>query len=194
MEYKSEQLHNIFLHHFFLTMNNVVVIILAYFNDSQRQATNDAAIIVGMNILQIINESTMAAIAYCLDKLAVGERNVLIFNLDGETFNVLLLTIDKGIFEVKTTTSDTHLGREDFDNCLVIHFIQKFKDKNKKGLTLFSLITSILTIILDLSSNPHAVHRLCTAIFPIDWFRWPVCGKASSVSKGLVFIKLNYLL
>ena len=107
----------------------------------------------------------MAAIAYGLDKLAVGERNILIFNLDGGTFNVLLLTIDKGIFKVKTTAGDTHLGREDFNNRLVIHFIQRFKHKNEKGLTPFSLITSI---ILDLSSNPHAVHCLHTAISPID--------------------------
>ena len=149
-------------------MINIVVIILAYFNDSQRQATKDAAIIVGMNVLQIINKSTTAVIAYGLDKLAVGKCNILIFNLDGGAFNVLLLTIDKGIFKVKTTTSDTHLGREDFNNHLIIHFIQKFKCKNKKGLTPFSLITSILTIILDLSSNPHAVHCLHTAIFPID--------------------------
>ena len=110
----------------------------------------------------------MAAIAYGLDKLAVGKWNVLIFNLDGGTFNVLLLTIDKGIFKVKTTAGDTHLGREDFDNHLIIHFIQKFKCENKKGLTPFSLITSILTIILDLSSNLYAVHYLHTAIFPID--------------------------
>ncbi|KAJ7109318.1 heat shock protein 70 family [Mycena epipterygia] len=129
------------------TINNAVVTVPAYFNDSQRQATKDAGTISGMNVLRIINEPTAAAIAYGLDKKVVGERNVLIFDLGGGTFDVSLLTIEEGIFEVKATAGDTHLGGEDFDNRLVNHFAQEFKRKNKK----------------DLSSNLRALRRLRTA-------------------------------
>jgi len=115
------------------TVNNAVVTVPAYFNDSQRQATKDAGTISGLNVLRIINEPTAAAIAYGLDKKVTGERNVLIFDLGGGTFDVSLLTIEEGIFEVKATAGDTHLGGEDFDNRLVNHFIQEFKRKNKKG-------------------------------------------------------------
>ena len=97
-----------------------------------------------MNILQIINEPTAAAIAYGLDKKASCECNVLIFDLGGGTFDVLLLTIDEGIFEVKATAGDTHLGGEDFDNCLINHFIQEFKRKNKKGLTFFLFLHKLV--------------------------------------------------
>jgi len=119
----------------------------AYFNDSQRQATKDAGMISGLNVLRIINEPTAAAIAYGLDKKATGERNVLIFDLGGGTFDVSLLTIEEGIFEVKATAGDTHLGGEDFDNRLVNHFVQEFKRKHKK----------------DLTSNARALRRLRTA-------------------------------
>ncbi|KAG6903224.1 Homospermidine synthase 1 [Termitomyces sp. Mi166 len=129
------------------TITNAVVTVPAYFNDSQRQATKDAGTISGLNVLRIINEPTAAAIAYGLDKKVTGERNVLIFDLGGGTFDVSLLTIEEGIFEVKATAGDTHLGGEDFDNRLVNHFVQEFKRKNKK----------------DLSSNPRAVRRLRTA-------------------------------
>ncbi|KAF8921370.1 heat shock protein 70 family [Mucidula mucida] len=129
------------------TVNNAVVTVPAYFNDSQRQATKDAGTISGMNVLRIINEPTAAAIAYGLDKKVTGERNVLIFDLGGGTFDVSLLTIEEGIFEVKATAGDTHLGGEDFDNRLVNHFVQEFKRKNKK----------------DLSSNLRALRRLRTA-------------------------------
>ena len=115
------------------TVNNAVVTVPAYFNDSQRQATKDAGTISGMNVLRIINEPTAAAIAYGLDKKTQGERNVLIFDLGGGTFDVSLLTIEEGIFEVKATAGDTHLGGEDFDNRLVNHFVQEFKRKYKKG-------------------------------------------------------------
>ncbi|KAI0693276.1 heat shock cognate 70 [Cytidiella melzeri] len=128
------------------TVKDAVVTVPAYFNDSQRQATKDAGTISGMNVLRIINEPTAAAIAYGLDKQAVGERNVLIFDLGGGTFDVSLLTIEEGIFEVKATAGDTHLGGEDFDNRLVNHFVQEFKRKHKK----------------DLSSNPRALRRLRT--------------------------------
>jgi molecular chaperone DnaK (HSP70) len=114
-------------------VNDAVVTVPAYFNDSQRQATKDAGTISGMNVLRIINEPTAAAIAYGLDKKVIGERNVLIFDLGGGTFDVSLLTIEEGIFEVKATAGDTHLGGEDFDNRLVNHFAQEFKRKHKKG-------------------------------------------------------------
>lgn len=129
------------------TVNNAVITVPAYFNDSQRQATKDSGLIAGLNVLRIINEPTAAAIAYGLDKKAVGERNVLIFDLGGGTFDVSLLTIEEGIFEVKATAGDTHLGGEDFDNRLVNHFVQEFKRKHKK----------------DLTSNARALRRLRTA-------------------------------
>ncbi|KAG1848825.1 heat shock protein 70 family, partial [Suillus tomentosus] len=114
-------------------INGAVVTVPAYFDDSQRQATKDAGTISGMNVLRIINEPTAAAIAYGLDKKVVGERNVLIFDLGGGTFDVSLLTIEEGIFEVKATAGDTHLGGEDFGNRLVNHVAQGFKRKHKKG-------------------------------------------------------------
>ncbi|KAG0672842.1 Heat shock protein SSA1 [Kluyveromyces marxianus] len=128
-------------------VNDAVVTVPAYFNDSQRQATKDAGTIAGLNVLRIINEPTAAAIAYGLDKKDEGEKNVLIFDLGGGTFDVSLLTIEDGIFEVKATAGDTHLGGEDFDNRLVNHFVQEFKRKNKK----------------DLTTNQRALRRLRTA-------------------------------
>ncbi|EAW23030.1 molecular chaperone Hsp70 [Aspergillus lentulus] len=129
------------------TVNNAVITVPAYFNDSQRQATKDAGLIAGLNVLRIINEPTAAAIAYGLDKKAEGERNVLIFDLGGGTFDVSLLTIEEGIFEVKATAGDTHLGGEDFDNRLVNHFVNEFKRKHRK----------------DLTTNARALRRLRTA-------------------------------
>merc|ERR1712022_6896 len=129
------------------SVKDVVVTVPAYFNDSQRQATKDAGTIAGLNVMRIINEPTAAAIAYGLDKKATGERNVLIFDLGGGTFDVSLLTIDDGIFEVKATAGDTHLGGEDFDNRLVNHFTQEFKRKHKK----------------DMTGNARAMRRLRTA-------------------------------
>uniref|UniRef100_A0A914M549 Heat shock protein 70 n=2 Tax=Meloidogyne TaxID=189290 RepID=A0A914M549_MELIC len=117
------------------------------FNDSQRQATKDAGTISGLNVLRIINEPTAAAIAYGLDKKRQGERNVLIFDLGGGTFDVSILTIEDGIFEVKSTVGDTHLGGEDFDNRMVNHFVAEIKRKHKK----------------DLATNPRALRRLRTA-------------------------------
>ena len=108
-------------------VKKAVITVPAYFNDSQRQATKDAGAIAGLEVLRIINEPTAAAIAYGLDKKSqgtIGEHNVLIFDLGGGTFDVSLLSIDAGIFEVKATAGDTHLGGEDFDNRLVDHFVQ----------------------------------------------------------------------
>jgi len=129
------------------TVTDAVVTVPAYFNDSQRQATKDAGTISGLNVLRIINEPTAAAIAYGLDKKVGGERNVLIFDLGGGTFDVSILTIEDGIFEVKSTNGDTHLGGEDFDNRMVNHFISEFKRKHKK----------------DISESKRAVRRLRTA-------------------------------
>merc|ERR1711872_156971 len=132
------------------SVKDAVVTVPAYFNDSQRQATKDAGVIAGLNITRIINEPTAAAIAYGLDKKSsagAGEKNILIFDLGGGTFDVSILSIDEGIFEVKATAGDTHLGGEDFDNRMVDHFIQEFKRKQKK----------------DLSGNKRALRRLRTA-------------------------------
>lgn len=129
------------------TVKDAVVTVPAYFNDSQRQATKDAGSIAHLNVLRIINEPTAAAIAYGLDKKQKGENNILIFDLGGGTFDVSLLTLDDGIFEVKATAGDTHLGGEDFDNRMVNHFIQEFKRKYK----------------FDITPNLRAVRRLRTA-------------------------------
>lgn len=129
------------------TVKDAVVTVPAYFNDSQRQATKDAGAISGLNVLRIINEPTAAAIAYGLDKKVGGERNVLIFDLGGGTFDVSILSIEDGVFEVKSTAGDTHLGGEDFDNRMVNHFVQEFKRKYKK----------------DLSENKRSLRRLRTA-------------------------------
>ncbi len=115
-------------------VKNAVITVPAYFNDSQRQATKDAGAIAGLNVLRIINEPTAAAIAYGLDKKE-GEKNILIFDLGGGTFDVSLLSIEDGIFEVKATAGDTHLGGEDFDNRLVEYFVREFQRKNNKDIT-----------------------------------------------------------
>ncbi|KAF8896157.1 heat shock protein 70 family [Infundibulicybe gibba] len=116
------------------TVNSAIITVPAYFNDSQRQATKDAGTIAGINVLRIINEPTAAAIAYGLDTMIVGERNVLVFDLGGGTADASLLTIEEGIFEVKATAGNTHLGGEDFNNRLVDHFVQEFKRKKEKDL------------------------------------------------------------
>ncbi|KAI9504757.1 hsp71-like protein [Coemansia spiralis] len=129
------------------SIKDAVITVPAYFNDSQRQATKDAGLIAGLNVLRIINEPTAAAIAYGLDKKSSTEMNVLIFDLGGGTFDVSLLSIEDGIFEVKATAGDTHLGGEDFDNRMVNHFTQEFKRKFKK----------------DMTGNARALRRLRTA-------------------------------
>lgn len=116
-------------------VEHAVITVPAYFNDSQRQATKDAATIAGLNCLRIINEPTAAALAYGLDKDDSIERRVLIFDLGGGTFDVSLLSIEEGMFEVKATSGDTHLGGEDFDQRMVDHCIQEFKRKHRKDLS-----------------------------------------------------------
>ena len=106
-------------------VTKAVITVPAYFNDSQRQATKDAGVIAGLNVLRVINEPTAAAIAYGLDKKSSSkEKNILIFDLGGGTFDVSILNIDGGVLEVKATAGDTHLGGEDFDNRMVNHFVQ----------------------------------------------------------------------
>lgn len=113
-------------------VKNAVITVPAYFNDAQRQATKDAGLICGLNVLRIINEPTAAAIAYGLDNKSEEERNIIIYDVGGGTLDVTLLTIDDGIFEVKATSGDTHLGGEDFDANLMQHFATEFKRKNKQ--------------------------------------------------------------
>ena len=131
------------------SVKDAVVTVPAYFNDAQRQATKDAGIIAGLNVLRIVNEPTAAAIAYGLDKKKGNEKekNVLIFDLGGGTFDVSILSIEDGIFEVKSTAGDTHLGGEDFDNRIVDHFVKEFQRKHKK----------------DITGNKRALRRLRTA-------------------------------
>ncbi|XP_014204550.1 heat shock 70 kDa protein cognate 3 isoform X2 [Copidosoma floridanum] len=114
-------------------VTHAVVTVPAYFNDAQRQATKDAGTISGLNVMRIINEPTAAAIAYGLDKKE-GEKNVLVFDLGGGTFDVSLLTIDNGVFEVVATNGDTHLGGEDFDQRVMEHFIKLYKKKKGKDI------------------------------------------------------------
>ncbi|KAG9123726.1 Heat shock protein sks2, partial [Ceratobasidium sp. 392] len=129
------------------TVKKAVVTVPAYFNDSQRLATKDAGAIAGLEVLRIINEPTAAAIAYGLDQQSKTEKNVLIFDLGGGTFDVSLLNITGGVFAVKATAGDTHLGGEDFDNTLLEHFKAEFKRKTKH----------------DISEDPRAIRRLRSA-------------------------------
>ena len=127
-------------------VTKAVITVPAYFNDAQRQATKDAGAIAGLDVLRIVNEPTAAAIAYGLDRKQAGERNILIFDLGGGTFDVSVLKIEEGIFEVKSTAGDTHLGGEDFDNRMVTYFTDEFKRKTGK----------------DISENKRALRRLRT--------------------------------
>ncbi|XP_052186195.1 heat shock cognate 70 kDa protein-like [Diospyros lotus] len=131
------------------TVKNVVITVPAYFNNSQRQATKDAGVVSGLNVMSILNEPTAAAIAYGLEMEigSDGYKNVLIFDLGGGTFDVSLLTMKQGVFEVKATAGDTRLGGEDFDNRMVNYFVEEFKRKMKK----------------DITGNPRALRRLRTA-------------------------------
>uniref|UniRef100_H0Y000 Heat shock protein family A (Hsp70) member 8 n=1 Tax=Otolemur garnettii TaxID=30611 RepID=H0Y000_OTOGA len=150
-------------------LTNAAVTVPAYFNDSQHQAFKDAGTIAGVSILKIMNEPTAAATAYGLDKNIGAERNMLIFELRGGTFDVSILTTEDGIFEVKSTAEEIHLGGEEFENPMVNHFIAEFKCKHKK----------------DISENKRAVHRLCTACecAPLNY--------RHQVEKGLLDTKLD---
>jgi molecular chaperone DnaK (HSP70) len=125
------------------TVTHAVITVPAYFNDAQRQATKDAGLIAGLTVERVLNEPTAAAIAYGLDKKG-KEENVLVFDLGGGTFDVTLLTIDKGVFEVKATAGDTHLGGEDFDQRLMDYCLTQFKKKHNR----------------DISSDKKAIARI----------------------------------
>ena len=129
------------------TVTDAVITVPAYFGDSQRQATKDAGVIAGLNVLRIINEPTAAAIAYGMDNKSEKEKNILIFDCGGGTHDCTMLSIEDGVFEVKATAGDSHLGGEDFDERLVKHFCTEFKRKHKH----------------DISQNPRSVRRLRTA-------------------------------
>jgi L1 cell adhesion molecule like protein len=129
-------------------VTSAVITVPAYFNDSQRQATKDAGAIAGLNVLRIINEPTAAALAYGLDRITnKGEQNILIFDCGGGTHDLSVLTLEEGVFEVKATAGDTHLGGEDFDNLLVDYCVAEFKKKSRA----------------DVAGNPRALRRLRTA-------------------------------
>ena len=130
------------------TVKDAVITVPAYFNDSQRQATKDAGAIAGLNVLRIINEPTAAALAYGLDRMnEKGEKNILVFDCGGGTHDLTVLTIDEGVFEVKATAGDGHLGGEDFDNALVAYCKDEFRKKSK----------------IDITGNNKALRRLRTA-------------------------------
>ncbi|GMS98950.1 hypothetical protein PENTCL1PPCAC_21125 [Pristionchus entomophagus] len=128
-------------------VTNAVISVPSLFNDSQRQAVKDSAEIAGLNVIRIVNDTAMSAVAYGLDKKGGGECNVLVFDLGGGTLGVSALTIEDGICEVKSVAGDNHLGGEDFNNRMVDHFVAEFKRRLKK----------------DLSSDPRALRRLRTA-------------------------------
>uniref|UniRef100_A0A6C0J421 Heat shock protein 70 n=1 Tax=viral metagenome TaxID=1070528 RepID=A0A6C0J421_9ZZZZ len=128
------------------SVTDAVITVPAYFNDSQRKSTKDAGIISGLNVLRIISEPTAAAMAYGFEKCDTA-KNILVFDLGGGTFDVSVLNIDDGVFDVKSTAGDTHLGGEDFDNILVDHFCNDIKRKHKK----------------DITGNNRALRRLRTA-------------------------------
>jgi heat shock protein 1/8 len=138
---KMKQTAESFLGH---TCTNAVITVPAYFNDAQRQATKDAGLIAGLNVLRIINEPTAAALAYGLNDEKKNEQNVLIYDLGGGTFDVSILTLNDGLFQVKSTNGNTHLGGEDFDDNMVKYFIGEFSRKHGR----------------DLSRNPKALRRL----------------------------------
>ncbi len=156
-------------------VEKAVITVPAYFNDSQRTATKDAGSIAGLDVLRIINEPTAAAMAYGLDKGSNGEKNILIFDCGGGTFDVSLLNIDDGVFEVKATAGDTHLGGEDFDNRLVSHFVREFKRKNKLDITdnkkaMRRLRSSCERAKRNLSSTPNSTIEIDALYEGIDFY------------------------
>lgn len=153
---------------------NVVVTVPAYFNDQQRQATKDAGVIAGLNVMRIINEPTAAALAYGLENKSKKEQNVLIFDCGGGTHDVSILSIDDGVFEVKATAGDTHLGGSDFDNRLLVHFCEEFKRKNKKDIktsdrSMRRLLTACERAKITLSSSATATLEIDSLFEGIDF-------------------------
>jgi len=160
-------------------VKNAVVTVPAYFNDAQRQSTKDAGTISGLNVIRIINEPTAAAIAYGLNK--EGEKNILVFDLGGGTFDVSLLTIDDGFFEVVATNGDTHLGGEDFDNRLMKYFLEVLKKKhgkdiNKDQKALARLKKAAEIAKRQLSSQPEARVEVDNLVEGIDFSEYLFLG------------------
>lgn len=194
-------------------VRDAVVTVPAYFNDSQRQATKDAGAIAGLNVLRIINEPTAAALAYGLDKNLKGEKNVLIFDLGGGTFDVSILSIDEGsLFEVKSTAGDTHLGGEDFDSRLVDHLcnchqVQKLLLKLMPSLMVLIIIQKYLEhvlknyVLIFLEQHSSQLKKLLLMLkwikdqsmmlfslgVPPEFQRFSQCYKISSVANNLIF-------
>lgn len=159
-------------------VKNAVVTVPAHFNDSQRQATKDAGLIAGLNVMRVINEPTSAAIAYGLDRKhsSSGERNVLVFDLGGGTFDVSLVTIEEGIFEVKATAGDAHLGGEDFDNRMANHLVEEFKRKHNKDISGSARALKRLTAACErakraLSSTARTTIEIDSLFDGIDFFK-----------------------
>ena len=155
-------------------VKDVVITVPAYFNDSQRQATKDAGMIAGLNVLRIINEPTAASLAYGLDKKS-KDQNILIFDCGGGTFDLSILNIDDGIFEVKSTAGNTHLGGEDFDSLLVDHFVNDFKRKHSLNLKTNSKALRRLRTVCErakrtLSSSTSASLELDSLMDGIDYY------------------------
>ena len=170
-------------------ITDVVVTVPAYFNDSQRQATKDAAAIAGLNVLRIINEPTAASLAYGLDKQSVNQ-NVLIFDCGGGTFDLSILNIDEGVFEVLSTAGNTHLGGEDFDNRLVDHFVTEFKRKHKLNLrdsakSLRRLRTACERAKRTLSSSTSASIELDSIMEGVDFYTSITRAKFESLCDDL---------
>lgn len=154
-------------------VTHAVVTVPAYFNDAQRQATKDAGVIAGLTVERIINEPTAAAIAYGLDKKG-GEHNILVFDLGGGTFDVSILTIDNGVFEVVSTAGDTHLGGEDFDHRIMDYFIKLIKKKHhvSQPNTSWQLVTDPcrLSWSVDLYACCSPNQHICLCLL------WNVCS------------------
>jgi len=145
-------------------VTHAVVTVPAYFNDAQRQATKDAGVIAGLTVERIINEPTAAAIAYGLDKKG-GEHNILVFDLGGGTFDVSILTIDNGVFEVVSTAGDTHLGGEDFDHRIMDYFIKLIKKKHHVSQPEPHGLCLTLAACLAVLACMLAVHQISTFVF-----------------------------
>ncbi|XP_023916070.1 heat shock cognate 70 kDa protein 2-like [Quercus suber] len=175
------------------TVKNAVVTVPAYFNDSQRKATKDAGGIAGLNVLRIINEPTAAAIAYGLEKMvgSIGKRNVLVFDLGGGTTDVSLLTIEKGVFEVKAVAGDTHLGGQDFDNRMLKHFVEIFRrqhnvDISRDSRALRRLRTACEKAKRILSSTIETAIEVDCLYNGIDFFSTITCAKFSELNMDLL--------
>ncbi|XP_031485421.1 heat shock cognate 70 kDa protein-like isoform X2 [Nymphaea colorata] len=164
---------------------NAVVTVPAYFNDSQRQATKDAGTIAGLNVMRIINEPTAAAIAYGFDKNvgSRGKKNILVFDLGGGTFDVSILTMEKGTFEVKATGGDTHLGGEDFDNRMVDYFVEQIKRKHKKDISTNHKALRSLRLHCEKAKRVLSANNVYEAVIEVDAL-YEGTDFASSISRA----------